>query len=110
MGTGIAANTHRMYDTIGHEHLDSLVNWATGDFPNAGLSVVECADGRWFVEVDHGSAFDTLEGVSRPNVAPYAEPRFFGDEDAAKDFALECIKTIYPVLRDRDLREYWAED
>lgn len=65
MSNVIPVNTHDLYKTISHEHLDGLVSWAIGEFPNAGLSLVECSDGQWFVEVDHGSAFDHLAGVSR---------------------------------------------
>jgi hypothetical protein len=109
MGAGTAANTHVMFNTVGHQHLDSLVYWATGDFPGEGLNLVECADGRWFVEVDHGEGFNAFEGVSRPNVAPYAEPRFFADEMGARAFAIECIQKRYPDLQKRDLNE-WFED
>ncbi|MGH8376795.1 MAG: hypothetical protein ACRER6_16210, partial [Pseudomonas sp.] len=71
MGISTAANTHALYRTVGHHHLDSLVYWATGDFPDAGLNLVECEDGRWFVEVDHGIKFDGTAGLSSPNIAPY---------------------------------------
>ena len=110
MGIGSAVNTHLMYDTIHHEHLDVLVFWATGDFPEAGLSLAECADGRWFVEVDHGVEFDELDGVSRPNIKPFVEPQFFSDEIGARDFAVSCIKLVYPELEDRDLSEYFSDD
>ncbi len=39
-----------MFNTIGHEHLDDLVSWATGENPDTGLILVECKDGRWFIE------------------------------------------------------------
>lgn len=111
MGIGSAANTHSMYQTINHEHLDCLVSWARGgDFPDAGLNLAECADGRWFVEVAHGIAFDHVEGIARPNVAPFTEPVFFGSESEARDFAFACIKAVYPELADKDLSEYYADD
>ncbi|MDR9836925.1 MULTISPECIES: hypothetical protein [Herbaspirillum] len=77
MGIGTAINTHAMYGTIGHQHLDALVYWATGDFPDAGLNLVECRDGRWFVEVDHGDRYNSMEGISKPNLSPYVQPQFF---------------------------------
>jgi hypothetical protein len=114
MGYGVAANTHAMYRTVGHTHLDSFVNWVLGDFPDAGLNLVECADGRWFVEVDHGIRFDGMPGVSRPNVAPYVEPVFYVDEAAAMVFALDCIKKAYPALANCDLHkcaaDYFADE
>lgn len=110
MGIGIAANTHEIFNTVGHQHLDSLVYWATGDFPSAGLNLVECADGRWFVEVDHGDAFNQIDGVSKPQVVPYVAPQFFADEGGAKDFAIACIKQVYPSLHDKDLNKWFEEN
>lgn len=110
MDTGTRANTHAMYGTVNHEHLDGLVFWASGEFPDAGLNLVECADGRWFVEVDHGSAFDRIAGVSKPNVVPFLEPAFFASEVVARDFAFACIKEVYPELADKNLSEYYSDD
>jgi hypothetical protein len=110
MGIGSAANTHSMYKTIHHEHMDGLVYWARGEFPDAGLNLVECADGRWFVEVDHGTDFDGVDGVSKPNVAPFVQPRFFIAEIDAREFAYSCIKMVYPDLKDKDLSEYYSDD
>ncbi|MBV7514581.1 hypothetical protein [Pseudomonas sp. PDM25] len=110
MDTSIAVNTHILYDTISHEHLDGLVSWATGEFPSAGLNLVECADGRWFVEVDHGHAFDHLAGISRPTVAPYIEPDFFQSEAEAQEFAFTCIRQVYPELANKNLSEYYSDD
>lgn len=98
-----AENTHRRYNTVDHLHLDALVYQATGNFPNSGLALVECADGRWFVEVDFGVGFDQIEGVSKPKVTPYVEPRFFPDRAGALGFAFESIKQVHPDLRDVDL-------
>lgn len=109
MGIETVANTHAMYQTIGHQHLDSLVYWATGKFPDAGLNLVECRDGRWFVEVDYGVQFDGIEGISRPNVAPYVEPRFFSTEQAVRDFAIACIKQAHPEVADKNLQEWFDE-
>lgn len=110
MGIGTAANTHRMYDTVGHEHLDGLVNWAIGEFPDTGLLLIECRDGRWFVEVEYGDDYDAIAGVSKPNVAPYVEPQFFSSEDDARQFAFTCIKQVYPTLAGRDLAEYYDDE
>lgn len=110
MSNSEVVDTHKLYDTINHEHLDSLVSWATGEFPNAGLNLVECADGRWFVEVDHGRAFDDIAGVSRPTLTPYTEPAFFQSESEAREFAFTCIKQVYPDLASKDLSEYFSDD
>ena len=109
MGIGTVANTHTMYRTIGHQHLDSLVYWASGDFPDAGLNLVECQDGRWFVEVDHGCRFDGIDGISRPNMIPYVEPRFFDSEQEVREFAIACLKQAHPEIASKNLQE-WFDD
>ena len=109
MGIGTAANTHAMYQTIGHQRLDALVYWASGDFPDAGLNLVECQDGRWFVEVDHGSRFNHILGISKPNVAPYVEPKFFDSEQEVREFAIVCIKQAHPEVADKNLQQ-WFDD
>jgi len=73
---GLRTNTHEIYNTINHEHLDSLVNWARGEFPSSGLVVVECANGKWFVEVEFGHEFDQFDRISKPEVVPFVEPAF----------------------------------
>ncbi|MCG9657616.1 hypothetical protein [Vibrio mediterranei] len=112
MGSGKAVNTHVVYQTIHHEHLDSLVYWALNgdDFPSSGLNLVECESGKWFVEVDHGTEFDNLEGISKPDVSPFVEPTFFSSEEAARVFAYDCIKTVYPNLKGKNLDDYYDED
>ena len=111
MRYGVATNTHTKYQTCGHTHLDSFVGWMLGgrEFPDSGLSLVECADGRWFVEVDYGVLFDGMPGISCPDVVPYVEPEFHVSESSAMTFALECIKKVYPVLANRDLHKSAAD-
>ncbi|UWE19383.1 hypothetical protein [Herbaspirillum huttiense] len=100
-------NTHLIYQTIDHQHLDVLVNWAIGNYPDAGINLVECKDGRWFVEVDFGTKFDGIQGVSRPKVLPFAEPRFWGTEQEARDFAIACIKQAYPETAAINLQQWF---
>lgn len=102
----LRTNTHEIYNTINHEHLDSLVNWARGEFPTSGLVVVEYANGKWFVEVDYGHEFDQCEGISKPEVVPFVEPVFFETEEAARGCAHECIRKVYPELAQKDLSEF----
>lgn len=71
---------------------------------------MECADGRWFVEVDHGHVFDHFAGVSKPHIAPFIEPAFFHSEPEALEFAFICIKGVYPELANKDLSEYYSGD
>ena len=84
------------------------MGWMLGEFPDAGLILVECADGRWFVGVDHDNGndrFGRMPGLSRPNVVPHVEPILFADEASAMGCALECIKIAYPSLAGRDLHQ-----
>lgn len=101
-------DTQALFKTVACEHLDVLVYWATEEFPDSGLLLVQCKDGRWFVEVEYGQAFDGLPGLSFPFVIPYAFPTFFPSEDAARNHALQCLYSLYPKLRDRDLTAYYA--
>lgn len=88
-------DTHQRYRTINHEYLESVRNVAyLGPLRN-GWSLVECEDGRWFVESN--SSFDAaphLAGVSLPRVFPYAEPSFFPNRDDALEFAIERISNL----------------
>ncbi len=109
MVSGAAPNTHELYKTIYHEHLDSLVYWALGDFPDSGINLVECEDGRWFVKVDHGDDYDHIEGIARPNVSPSTEPFFCPTEEEARKFAYECIRRVHPSLDGVDLNANYSE-
>ncbi len=102
-------NTHKAYNTVEHEHLDMLVDRASGNYPSSGLLVVGCADGRWFVEVDFGNDYNQIDGIAKPRLTPFVEPRFFLNEEAATDFAIECIKVVHPELRDKDLHALLVE-
>lgn len=88
-------NTHLKFHTISHEHLDDLVNWSTGEYPDSGLNLVECEDGRWFIEQDYGHAFDSFIGISKPKSEPYLEPNFYLSRDDALIIALDLIKQVY---------------
>lgn len=106
----MTTNTHEKYKTIGHEHLDSLVNWALDDYPSSGLLLIECADGRYFIGVDFGVEFDLIDGVSKPKIEPYIEPKFFAEKTLAITFAIQVIKIVYPELKERDLNKYFTEE
>lgn len=105
------ANTHEMFDTNAHEHLDGLIQWATKKgYPHSSLNLVGCRDGRWFVEVDFGSEFNGIEGISKPYVIPYVAPRFFSSDDEARAFAFEVIKLVHPEVAHMNLDEYYDDE
>lgn len=102
-------NTHRLYHTVAHIHLDTFVNWITRSFPDAGLLLVECQDGRWFVEAEHGPQDRMLPGVSCPTITPFVEPQMFPDQAGALELAFACLKHLHPELASRDLPALYAE-
>ncbi len=103
-------NTHLMFETITHEHLDNLVNWATGEYPDSGLILVECKDGRWFIEQEYGHAFDSFSGISSPKIEPYLEPNFYSCRDDALDVALELIKRVHRKIDETKIAEYFKQE
>jgi len=108
MAQGKVANTQLMYKTNYHEHLDTLLQWACNEFPTSSIDLVRCEDGRWFIEVDFGRDFDRIEGISKPDIAPYAPPQFFDSEEAARRFAITAIKRVHPELLGEDLEAYFS--
>ena len=110
MDSRATPNTHELYKTVGHIHLDNLVYWALGDFPDSEINLIECEDGRWFVKVDFGVDYDHIEGIDRPNVSPFTEPTFFQTEEEARTFAYECIRMVHPSLNGVDLDVYYSDD
>lgn len=109
MNYGDVTGTHTLYKTVHHIHLDSVMCLVLGEYPDASLNLVECADTRWFVEVDHGERFNGMQGVSCPHVTPYIPPVFHSNQESALNFALECIKKAYPAIGTRDLHTRAAE-
>lgn len=105
-----AVNTHQLYDTNYHDHLDSMVMWATGIYPDSGLMVVGTSDHRWFVEVDFGTDFDNCDGISRPHITPYQEPSFFKSECEARNFAIEQIRVTDNTFEVLDLHGYFDKN
>lgn len=102
-----ASDTHALFNTVACEHLDTLVYWATGEFPDSGLLLVQCQDERWFVEVEFGHGFDGMAGLSFPFVLPYDSPTFFKSEGDARDYAMQCLYSRHPKLLGRDLSAYY---
>ncbi|MFT4060526.1 MAG: hypothetical protein QM652_13395 [Legionella sp.] len=102
-------NSHRMYNTISHEHLDDLINWVIGEYPDSGLILVECEDGRWFIEQEYGHAYDSFSGISKPKLEPYLEPNFYTNRNKALAMAIELIKRVYKNIDETKISEYFNE-
>lgn len=99
-------NTHTKYSTISHEHLDDLVNWVMGEYPDSGLILAECSDGLWFIEIDYGHDFDSFLCISKPKCIPYLEPNFYSSRNKALTAALALIKQVYKNLKEEKILEY----
>lgn len=98
------------HEAIWHDHLDSLISWATGEWPDDSINIVALKDGRFFVVVDYGDRYDCFEEIFRHDLIPYRAPRFFDSEQSVREFAVSCIKQVHPQLKDKDLLEFFGED
>lgn len=97
------------FNTVNHEHLDTVVLNATGDYPGSGLLLVECEDGQWFIEVDFGDDYDSIEGIFKPRLSADL-PSLFDSREAAICFASGAMKQAHPEIGDQDLTEFFAAD
>jgi hypothetical protein len=95
---------------IWHRHLDSLVYWASGDYPDSGINLVGVEDGRVYLSVDFGDDYNGFVEIFRHDLLPYREPIFFEDDKSAQDFAIACIKQVHPELAERNLNEFFSND
>ena len=81
-------DTHLLFKTINHTHIGN------GEIE---LDVIECANGKWFVENRWGyEYFEKIEGISNPDILPYVNPIFFETELEAENFAVSQIQKILP--------------
>jgi len=91
----------------GHQHLDSLVYWASGEFPDSAINIVGLDDGRYFLSVDFGDDYHRFSDIFRHDLHPYRAPTFFDSEAAAQAHAISCIKQVHPELAQRDLAAFF---
>lgn len=86
-------DTRTLYDKKEHTHLDFFID---GEYPESGLLLIKCFDGRCFIEVDFGRKYNEIAGISKPEIKPYQEPQFFDDVGTAARFAFDAIIQVYP--------------
>ena len=62
---GVAMNTHEKYSTVGHHHFDFSYRTAVGQYvyPDSGLMLVECSNGRWFIQQEFGDEYSQFPGI-----------------------------------------------
>ncbi|HAU0311427.1 TPA: hypothetical protein JBF89_13340 [Legionella pneumophila] len=99
-------NTHELFNTVSHEHLDDFILFVTGKYPDSCLGLVECKNGLWFIEQDFGNAFDSMTSISRPKIFPYNEPKFFKNRSDAFDYALNVLIQHYKITNQNKIDEY----
>ena len=97
------------FTPVNHTHLDSFIYWVVGEFPDAGINLVECADGNWFIAADHGTRFNDMRDVFVKDREQQPTPSFFPSEDAALSSAFSCIQLAFPVLESRDMKALYNE-
>lgn len=81
-------NSHRFFDTINHHHISDY----SGD-ESCDLMIVECRDGRWYVEDNWGGDAKGAEGVFNP-FEKGSYPTFFPTLEAANLHAAEVVSSI----------------
>ncbi len=101
-------NSHEKYKTVDHHHFD--FNYRSDgdkfDYPNSGLVLVECADGRWFVQQEFGDQYSQFPGILKSGEDVDTEPTFYSNVDDAARAAFAIIKQVYPGTPDERLTEF----
>lgn len=100
-------NTHQKYRTINHHHFDFTYRRGdTFDYTMSGLALVQCEDGRWFVEQEFGDEYSQFAGVVKSGEDVETGPVFYPNVDAAAKAAFALIKQIYPTTDDQRLQDF----
>lgn len=85
---------HRAFHTISHHHI-SCYNPAAGH-DTCDIMIVECADGRWYVEDNWGGDAKGAERVWNP-FDKDSEPHFFPSMEEAQKHAVAVVAKISGV-------------
>jgi hypothetical protein len=93
-------STHVKYNTKDHIHLDFTFQSDADphDYPSSALCLVECSDGRWFVEQEYGTEYSGFEGIPVSSEDVDTVPHFYSDMRSAAHAAFEHIQRIYPTV------------
>lgn len=96
--------THTQYDTISHEHMSSLVRWDQDNIDGLYFMLVECRDGRYFLESEfNDEEYDQFEDIFNDTI-----PRpvvFYPNRLAALKRALEIANALCPLATKTELLE-----
>lgn len=101
---GTRWNGHAAHQTIGHIHVSHFPS--EDGRSSCDIMVVECADGRWYVEDNWGDDAQGAEGVWNPFDPCDAGPRFFESEDAALRHAVAVVAAVTGASETDLLKQY----
>lgn len=86
---------HHAFNTISHEHV-SCYDPASGH-DTCDIMIVECADGRWYVEDNWGGDAKGADKVWNPFDKSSEGPHFFASEDEAMQHAVAVVAKVSGV-------------
>lgn len=86
---------HTAFNTVNHEHV-SCYSPADGH-DSCDITVVECADGRWYVEDTWGRDAKGVERVWNPHDRYADEPYFFENQASAFGHAVAVVARVCGV-------------
>ena len=96
-------NTHERYKTVGHTHVDYF-------FPDRQwleLLVIECEDGRWYVEGGWtGKGWEEIDFICLPDLVPFREPVFVSSRKEAVALVAKAFNQVYGVEEDTIISRY----
>lgn len=101
---GTRWNGHAAFQTIRHDHISCYT--PADDHDTCDIMVVECADGRWYVEDNWGGDAKNAEGVWNPFNTDDALPRFFQTKEDAIRHAVAVVADVSGVNREEYLQIY----
>jgi hypothetical protein len=75
------------------------------DYPSSALALVECSDGRWFIEQEFGDEYSQCDGVPKSRDDEVTEPNFYPNVAAAARAAVALIRQIYPTVSQKKMTD-----
>jgi hypothetical protein len=86
---------HEAFDTVGHEHISCY--FPAEGYDACDIMLVECSDGRWYVEDNWGGDAKGADGVWDPFVESGEMPRFFETREGAARHAVAVVASVSGV-------------
>lgn len=95
-------NTHLLYNTVSHGHFDVLL----ADHSLVELMIVECADGRWYLEGAPCEWLVAPEVCLNLTVEEFREPLFLESENEAVKLASKLFWQHYNFPEEEFTRRF----